>query len=376
MQISIIKENNINEQRVAATPDSIKILTRLGVDILIEKEAGVLSGFTDESYEVVEAKIVNRSECLKTDICLCVRMPSKEDINQMKENSMLIGLLNPYKNQTIFNDLINRKITACCMELIPRISRAQNMDVLSSQANLAGYRAVIDAAEQFHKAFPMMMTAAGRVNPAKVMVLGVGVAGLQAIATAKRLGAVVCATDVRIATKEQVESLGAKFVNVDDNETNNSETAAGYAKEMSDEYKKKQSQLIAETISKQDIVICTALIPGKPAPVLVNEEMINSMAPGSVIIDLAVEAGGNCPLSKFGEIVIHNGIKVVGHANFPGRVAKDASNLYSKNIVNFLSLFIKKEEKNINIDWKDEIINGVVLTHNGNLKLEQFKENG
>ena len=247
------------------------------------------------------------------------------------------------------------------------------MDVLSSQANLSGYRSVIDAAEQFGKAFPMMMTAAGRVNPAKVMVLGVGVAGLQAIATAKRLGAVVSATDVRIATKEQVESLGAKFIMVEDEESQNAETSGGYAKEMSEEYKKKQSQLIAETISKQDIVICTALIPGKPAPVLVSEEMINMMAPGSIVVDLAVEAGGNCPLSKLGEIVIHNNVKIIGHANVPGRVAKDASALYAKNIVNFLSLFIKKDEKKIDIDWNDEIINAVVLTHNGVLKLEEFK---
>ena len=373
MQISIIKEVNPREQRVAASPESVKLLLRLGVDVLIEKGAGDLSGFVDEYFQSVGAKIVNRPVCLKANICLCVQMPPKEDIDQMNNNTILVGLLNPFENKSNFSDLIHNKITACCMELIPRISRAQSMDALSSQANLSGYRSVIDAAEQFGKAFPMMMTAAGRVNPAKVMVLGVGVAGLQAIATAKRLGAVVSATDVRIATKEQVESLGAKFIMVEDEETQGAETSGGYAKEMSEEYKKKQSILIAQTISKQDIVICTALIPGKPAPVLVSEEMINTMAPGSIVVDLAVEAGGNCPLSKLGQIVIHNGVKIIGHANVPGRVAKDASNLYAKNIVNFLSLFIKQDEKKIDIDWNDEIIRAVVLTHNGELKLEEFK---
>ena len=247
------------------------------------------------------------------------------------------------------------------------------MDALSSQANLAGYRAVIDAADKFSKAFPMMMTAAGRINPAKVMVLGVGVAGLQAIATAKRLGAVVCATDVRSTTKQQVESLGAKFIMVENGDSSDGETSEGYAKEMSEDYKKKQAILINETISKQDIVICTALIPGKSAPILINEEMINSMSPGSIIVDLAVEAGGNCPLSKLNQVVVHNGIKIIGYANVPGRVAKDASALYSKNLVNFLSLMINKEEKIINIDWEDEIINSSGLTQDGIIRLDQFK---
>ena len=373
MQVSIIKEINPHEQRVAASPESVKLLQRLGAKVLIENGAGNLSGFVDESFQSVGARIVNRSECLKADVCLCVQMPTKTDIEQMNNNTILVGLLNPYENKDSFTNLIRNKITACCMELIPRISRAQSMDVLSSQANLSGYRSVIDAAAQFGKAFPMMMTAAGRINPAKVMVLGVGVAGLQAIATAKRLGAVVSATDVRITTKEQVESLGAKFIMVEDEESQNAETSGGYAKEMSEEYKKKQSQLIAETISKQDIVICTALVPGKPAPVLVSEEMVNTMAPGSIIVDLAVEAGGNCHLSKLDEIVIHNSVKIIGYANVPGRVAKDASALYAKNIINFLSLFIKKDEKEIDIDWSDEIIKEVVLTHNGDLKLEAFK---
>ena len=372
MIISILKEEDSNEQRVASTPDSIILLQKLGAEILIETGAGDLSGYSDELYKGAGANVTNRSDCLKSDICLCVRMPNQDDINQMKNGSILIGILNPYENKKYFDNLKINKITSCCMELIPRISRAQSMDVLSSQANLAGYRSVIDAAEKFSKAFPMMMTAAGRVNPAKVMILGVGVAGLQAIATAKRLGAVVSATDVRSATKEQVESLGGKFIMVEDEESREAETVGGYAKEMSDQYKQKQAKLIAETLSKQDIVISTALIPGRPAPVLITEEMVNSMAQGSVIVDLAVEAGGNCPLSKIGEVVVHNGVKILGYANVPGRVAKDASSLYAKNIVNFLYLMINKEEKKIDIDWNDEIINAVVLSHNGNIKLEQF----
>ena len=371
MLISIIKENNPLEQRVAATPDSIRLLIKLGAKAIIEEGAGILSGYDDRSYIASGAKIVDRLNCLKADICLTVSMPTQEDLDLLKENSILIGLLNPYINKEKFSNLNNRKITSFCMELIPRISRAQNMDALSSQANLAGYRSVIDAAEQFGKVFPMMMTAAGRINPAKVMVLGVGVAGLQAIATAKRLGAIVCATDVRIATKEQVESLGAKFIMVEDKESEEAESKSGYAKEMSDDYKNKQASLIAETISRQDIVICTALIPGKTAPILVNEKMVNSMSTGSVIVDLAVEAGGNCSLSKLGKIINHKGIKIIGYANFPGRVAKDASALYSKNIVNFLSLIIDKEKK-ISINWDDEIIKSIGLTHNGNLKLDQF----
>ena len=372
MQISIIREENKNEQRVSSTPDAIKLLERLGAEVLVERGAGELSGYGDELYESSGAKIVDRSMCLQSDICLCVRMPSQNDINQMKNGSILIGILNPYENKKYFNDLNNKNVTSCCMELIPRISRAQSMDVLSSQANLAGYKSVIDAAEKCGKAFPLMMTAAGRINPAKVMILGVGVAGLQAIATAKRLGAVVSATDVRSATKEQVESLGGKFIMVNDDELIETETSNGYAKEMSEEYKKKQATLIAETIAKQDIVICTALIPGRTAPVLVSEEMVNSMARGSIIVDLAVESGGNCPLSRVDEIIDHNGVKIIGYSNVPGRVAKDASSLYAKNIANFLTLMINKDEKKINIDWEDEIINSVILTHNGKIKLEKF----
>ena len=372
MQISALKENFNNENRVALTPDTIKLFQRLGLEVLIEDGAGNNSGYPNDLYEANGAKIASRDQCLKANICLCVKIPNDNDLQQLNENTVLIGILNPYENKKYFNTLNEKKIISCCMELIPRISRAQSMDVLSSQANLAGYRSVIDAAEQFGKAFPMMMTAAGRVNPAKVMVLGVGVAGLQAIATAKRLGAVVSATDVRSATKEQVESLGGKFIMVEDEESTNAETEGGYAKEMSEDYKQKQAKLIAETIAKQDIVICTALIPGKKAPVLISQEMVESMASGSVVVDLAVEAGGNCPLSKEGEVVDHGGVKIVGYANVPGRVAKDASALYAKNIFNFLSLIINKDDKKINFNWEDEIVNAVTLTHDGRLRLEQF----
>ena len=270
MQISALKENSLNDQRVSITPETVKLFQRLGFEVLIETDAGKESGYDDSYYIESGAKVVSREECLKAEVSLCVKMPSKEDINKMKNNSILIGMLNPYENSDYFNILNTNKVTACCMELIPRISRAQSMDVLSSQANLAGYRSVIDAAGHFSKAFPMMMTAAGRVNPAKVMVLGVGVAGLQAIATAKRMGAVVFATDVRMASKEQVESLGGKFLTVEGFE--NLETEGGYAKEASksEDYKKKQANLISETLSKQDIIICTALIPGKKAPTLIS----------------------------------------------------------------------------------------------------------
>ena len=372
MQIAALKENHINENRVSLTPDSVKIFQRLNLEVLLEDGAGVTSGYPNELYLENGARIVSRKDCLNADICLCVRIPEENDLNNLKNESVLIGILNPYENKKYFNTLNNKKIISCCMELIPRISRAQSMDVLSSQANLAGYRSVIDAAEQFGKAFPMMMTAAGRVNPAKVMVLGVGVAGLQAIATAKRLGAVVSATDVRSATKEQVESLGGKFIMVEEEENSDAETAGGYAKEMSEDYKKKQAILIAETIAKQDIVICTALIPGKIAPTLISQEMVESMATGSVVVDLAVEAGGNCPLSKLGQVVDHKGVKILGYANVPGRVAKDASALYAKNIFNFLSLIINKENSAINFNWEDEIVNAVVLTQDGTLRLEQF----
>jgi len=296
-----------------------------------------------------------------------------DELALLKPGALLIGLLAPYSNREQIEAYAAKGVIAFAMELLPRISRAQSMDVLSSQANLAGYKAVLDGAAEFGRAFPMMMTAAGTVAPAKVLVMGAGVAGLQAIATARRLGAVVSATDVRLAAKEQVESLGAKFVMVEDEESKQAETAGGYAKEMSDAYKQKQAALIRETLKKQDIAICTALIPGRKAPVLIAEDMVKEMRPGSVIVDLAVEQGGNCPLSKPGEVVTtENGVRVVGHLNVPSRLAVDSSALYAKNLLNFLGLMIDKKDKALKLDWTDEIIKGTALTRDGAVVHPQF----
>ena len=306
MQIAVPTEQWPNERRVALIPDSVKKLARAGFSIHVQDGCGNESGYSNEDYTEAGATVSSDREAMlkSSDIILRVRKPDASEVNLLKSGAVHISYLDPYNEPELVDSMAQQGVSAISMEMIPRTTRAQKMDALSSQANLAGYRSVIDAAEQFGKAFPMMMTAAGRVNPAKVMILGVGVAGLQAIATAKRLGAVVSATDVRAATKEQVESLGGKFIMVEDDEAQNAETEGGYAKEMSEEYKRKQAQLISETVAKQDIVICTALIPGKKAPVLITEEMVSSMIPGSVVIDLAVEAGGNCPLSKMNEIIL------------------------------------------------------------------------
>ena len=369
--IGSIKEDLKIEKRISITPETVKKFTTLGFSVNLEKSYAEHLGINDEEYKKNGANIsFSKEEVFQSsNIILKVNNLSLDEINLIKDKSILIGQF----DSNLDKSKIKKNISIFSLNLLPRITRAQSMDVLSSQANLAGYKAVIDAAEKFKKAFPMMMTAAGRVNPAKVMILGVGVAGLQAIATAKRLGAVVSATDVRSATKEQVESLGAKFIMVEDEESKQSETSEGYAKEMSKEYKEKQALLIAETISKQDIIICTALIPGKKAPILVTEKMVESMANGSIIVDLAVESGGNCPLSKIGEIVNHKGVQILGYTNVPGRVAKDASSLYAKNIINFLNILINQDEKKIKIDWNDEIINSVILSHEGDIKLENFK---
>jgi NAD(P) transhydrogenase subunit alpha len=298
---------------------------------------------------------------------LKVRGPEPAEIAAMKSGAVLIGLLSPHTEKETITAVAARGVDAFAMELLPRISRAQAMDVLSSQANLAGYKAVIDAAAQFGRAMPMMMTAAGTIAPARVFVMGVGVAGLQAIATARRLGAIVSATDVRPATKEQVESLGASFVAVIDEEFRQAETAAGYAKEMSKEYQAKQAALIAETIRKQDIVITTALIPGRKAPVLVTEEMVKSMKRGSIVVDLAVEQGGNCPLSKPDEIVVAHGVTIMGYTNLPARLAVDTSSLYARNLFNFVSLIVDKKTGALALDWNDEIVKGAALTRDGQI---------
>jgi NAD(P) transhydrogenase subunit alpha len=367
MIVAIPKERRAKETRVAATPETVKKLKGLGLEVAVETGAGGDAHFSDADYLAAGATIApDAATALKTaDIVLKVRGPSDEEIALLKRGAILVALLAPATEKNTIGKLGQAGIDAFAMEFLPRISRAQAMDVLSSQANLAGYKAVVDAAAQFGRAMPMMMTAAGTIAPARVLVMGAGVAGLQAIATARRLGAIVSATDVRPATKEQVESLGATFVAVMDDEFKQAQTAAGYAKEMSKEYQAKQAALIAETIKKQDIVITTALIPGRKAPVLVTEDMVKTMKPGSVIVDLAAEQGGNCPLTKPDEVVEAHGVTLMGYCNLPGRLAVDSSSLYSRNLFNFVSLFVDKKTGAVTLNWDDEIIKGAGLTRGG-----------
>jgi proton-translocating NAD(P)+ transhydrogenase subunit alpha len=367
MIIAILKERRANETRVAATPETVKKFKGLGLEAVIETGAGDAAHFSDADYTAAGAAIAaDPASALKdADIVLKVRGPSEDEIAKLKRGAILVGLLSPATDKAAIERLAQAGIDAFAMEFLPRISRAQTMDVLSSQANLAGYKAVIDAAATFGRAMPMMMTAAGTIAPARVLVMGAGVAGLQAIATAKRLGAIVSATDVRPATKEQVESLGGSFVAVMDEEFKQAQTAAGYAKEMSKEYQAKQAALIAETTKKQDIVITTALIPGRKAPVLVTEDMVKTMKSGSVIVDLAAEQGGNCPLTKAGQVVEVHGVTIMGYTNLPGRLAVDASSLYARNLFNFVSLFVDKKTGAAKLNWDDEIIKGAGLTRNG-----------
>lgn len=364
--IAVLKETEDYEKRVAATPETVKKLIALGASVRVETGAGDASAYADKAYEDAGASIAaDRAAAVSgADIVLKVQVAQK-DLEGVGKGAILAGNFAPYQNADLLTALADAKISGFSMELVPRITRAQAMDVLSSQSNLAGYKAVLDAAEHFGRAFPMMMTAAGTIAPARVFVMGAGVAGLQAIATAKRLGAVVSATDVRPAAKEQVESLGATFVAVIDDEFKQAETAAGYAKPMSPEYQAKQAALIAETIKKQDIAICTALIPGRKAPVLITEEMVMSMKPGSVIVDLAVEQGGNCPLSKPGEVVDVNGVSIIGHINVPSRLAQDSSSLYAKNLLNLVTLLIDKSTKQLNVPWDDEIVKGALIARDG-----------
>tara|TARA_Y100000031_G_scaffold40119_1_gene46133 strand:+ start:745102 stop:746373 length:1272 start_codon:yes stop_codon:yes gene_type:complete len=364
LTIGVLKETDKRETRVAASPDIVKKYVSNKISVLIEKDAGAGSYFGDAEYKDAGAKVASRSDVLKkSDIVLCVRRPDAKDLKALPKKATLIGCLNPYDDKQDFEALANAGVTSMSMELVPRITRAQAMDVLSSQSNLAGYKSVLEAAAHYDRALPMMMTAAGTIAPARVFVLGAGVAGLQAIATAKRLGAIVSATDVRPAAKEQVASLGGNFVAVEDEEFKAAETAGGYAKEMSDEYKKKQAALVAETLIKQDIVITTALIPGRPAPVLITEEHVKSMKPGSVIVDLAVERGGNCALSEPDKIVEKHGVKIIGHTNMTGLLGQSASKLYAKNLYNLLALFIK--DGKAAPDMEDEILKGITLTAGG-----------
>jgi NAD(P) transhydrogenase subunit alpha len=372
MKIAVPKERRAGEARVAASPDTVKKYVGMGFDVVVESGAGDGAAVPDAAFVAAGAQIAPdaRSALADADIVLKVARPlsgseGNDELAMLKPGAILIGYLAALQNRDQVAAYAKAGIVAFAMELLPRISRAQNMDILSSQSNLAGYKAVLDAAAHYGRAMPMMMTAAGTVAPAKVLVLGAGVAGLQAIATAKRLGAIVSAFDVRPAVKEQVESLGAKFVEVDPEATKSAETAGGYAKEMSADYQKKQADKIHETLKKTDIAISTALIPGKPAPVLITEDMVKDMRPGSVIVDLAVEAGGNCPLSERGKVVTKYGVTLVGYDNMPSRLAADTSALYAKNLLNFLTLSYDKDAKGLKINWDDEIIKGTALTRDG-----------
>jgi NAD(P) transhydrogenase subunit alpha len=364
MRIAVAREADPAEDRVAGTPETVKKIMALGADVVVEPGAGIKSGLPDADYAAAGATVA-RDAITGADVVLKVRRPGALELTAYKKGALVLAIMDPYGNEAALKAMADAGVAAFAMELMPRITRAQSMDVLSSQANLAGYRAVIDGAAEYGRALPMMMTAAGTIPAAKVFIMGVGVAGLQAIATARRLGAVVTATDVRPATKEQVESLGAKFLAVEDEEFKNAQTAGGYAKEMSKEYQAKQAALTAEHIKKQDIVITTALIPGRPAPRLISKEMVASMRPGSVIVDLAVERGGNCELAKPGEVFDANGVKIVGHLNVAGRIAASASSLYAKNLYAFLEILVDKKEKALAVKWDDEIVKATALTRDG-----------
>jgi NAD(P) transhydrogenase subunit alpha len=365
--IAVTRERRAGETRVAAVPETVKKLIAAGFSVTIEAGAGLAATYPDADYQAAGATLAKTAKdaLAKADILLKVRAPEPEEIAALKAGTIVAATLNPYVDKAALAGLAKAKATAFAMEFVPRITRAQVMDVLSSQANLAGYRAVIEGAEAYGRVMPMMMTAAGTVAAAKVFIMGVGVAGLQAIATARRLGAVVTATDVRPATKEQVESLGAKFLAVEDEEFKNAQTAGGYAKEMSPEYQAKQAELLTTHIAKQDMVITTALIPGRPAPKLVSAAQVASMRPGSIIVDLAIEQGGNVEGAKLGEVVTtKNGVKILGVANLPGRVAADASALYARNLFAFAGLFLDKEGK-LALDYEDEILKAALVTQGG-----------
>ncbi len=368
MKIAIVKETRANETRVAGSPEVVKKLIGLGFQVVVQQDAGRDASFTDATFRDAGATIAKDArEALKgAGMVFKIQAPQAGEIPAIKKGTILVASLGALSNPKEMQALARAGLTSFAMELMPRISRAQSMDILSSQSNLAGYKAVLDAASEFGRAFPMMMTAAGTVPPAKVFIMGVGVAGLQAIATAKRLGAIVTATDVRPATKEQVESLGGKFLEVDPEMEKDAQTESGYAKEMPPAYFAKQKKVVAEHITKQDIVITTALIPGCPAPVLVTEQVVATMKPGAVIVDLTVEAGGNCPLSKLDQVVkTKNGVTIIGHGNVAGRLAEDASALFAKNLLNFITPLVDPETKNLAIDWEDEIVKGTLVTRDG-----------
>ena len=359
--IGSVKEDLTAEKRISVTPETVKKLTDLNLSVFIEESYGEHLGISDDEYKNEGASLKNSAKEVleKSEIILKVSCPSNDEINLIKNRSILIAQFDLLSNKEIINKLIRKNVKVFSLNLLPRITRAQPMDVLSSQANLAGYRAVIESVEEFDKAVPMMMTAAGTITPAKIMVIGAGVAGLQAIATAKRLGAIVFATDVRTAAKEQVESLGGKFLAVESSE--NLETAGGYAKEAGEDFKKKQADLLKNSIKKNDIVICTALIPGKKAPRIISEEMVKSMKSGSIIYDLAVNHGGNSAFSEAGKVNVVNGVKVMGAKNILNKLALTASNLYAKNLSSFVNNLYNKEKKDVYINQEDEIISKTLI---------------
>ena len=373
LRIAVLSERAAGENRVALSPETAKKFAALGAVVAVEQGAGLRAAVTDEAYREAGAEVGSAAAVIKdADIVLGVQAPDVALLAGAKPGAWVAATFDPFRDRERVEAYAKAGLEALSMEFMPRITRAQSMDVLSSQSNLAGYKAVLTAANTYGRAFPMMMTAAGTIAPAKVFIMGVGVAGLQAIATARRLGAVVTATDVRPAAKEQVASLGAKFIAVEDEEFKAAETAGGYAKQMSPEYQAKQAELTASHITKQDIVITTALIPGRAAPVLVTEEMVKTMKPGSVIVDMAVSQGGNCPLSKPDEIVDVNGVKVAGFSNLPARLPADASSLFAKNLLAFLPL-VTAEDGSLNLDTDDEIVTAMLLTRNGETVNERIQ---
>ena len=378
MKIAVPAETEKTEPRVAATPETVKKFIGLGAEVSVQAGAGAASRYPDADYKEAGATIAKTADATvkDADVVLAVRRPAAAGLKKMKAGAAVVAIMDPYGNEAALKEMAEAKVLGFAMELMPRITRAQVMDVLSSQANLAGYRAVIDAAAEYDRAFPMMMTAAGTVPAARVFIMGAGVAGLQAIATARRLGAVVTATDVRPAAKEQVESLGAKFVAVEDEEFKQAETAGGYAKEMSKEYQAKQAELVAAHIAKQDIVITTALIPGRPAPKLVSKTMVESMRPGSILVDLAVERGGNVEGAVPGKVAEVGAVKIIGHTNVPGRLAASASALYARNLFAFVETMVDKEKKELAINWDDELVTATLLTRDGAVVHPSFSGKG
>lgn len=376
MKIAVLKERRDGEKRVAASPDSVAKFISLGCSVTVETGAGDAASILDDAFKEAGATIAKTAaDTVKgADLVLKIARPLESEIKLFSKGQALACHAYALTEGETVKALNDQGVTLFAMELVPRITRAQSMDILSSQANMSGYKAVLDALEYYGRALPMMSTAAGRVNPANVFIMGVGVAGLQAIATAKRLGAIVYATDVRPATKEQVESLGGKFLAVENEEFQQAQSDGGYAKEMSDDYKRQQAELIAEKVQKMDIVITTALIPGRPAPVLVTEDHVKSMKPGSVIVDLAVEAGGNCPLSEYGKVVTKHDVTLIGHANVPSRLAETTSQLFARNLLNFLTPMIDKETGKMKIDRDDAVIQGTLVCVDGEIVQDRVKE--